>query len=233
MEVQAPYGYVLDSEPVYFDVVQENSEEESGITVIEVVRSNLAQKGTITVEKSGEIFSSVSENNGMYQPNFAVGNLEGAVYEITAAEDIVTLEGTVRAKKGEVVDTLTTGADGTAKSKKLYLGKYEVKEVTAPNGMVLNDEIHSVELVYTESYAVYVDNESIALTTREFDILKILLENQGRVFSRDNLLNSIWGYDYFGDEKIVNTHIKNIRRKMGMDYMETIRGVGYKIEKEN
>ena len=92
VEVQAPYGYVLDSEPVYFDVVQENSEEESGITVIEVVRSNLAQKGTITVEKSGEIFSSVSENNGMYQPNFAVGNLEGAVYEITAAEDIVTLE---------------------------------------------------------------------------------------------------------------------------------------------
>ena len=87
VEVQAPYGYVLDSEPVYFDVVQENSEEESGITVIEVVRSNLAQKGTITVEKSGEIFSSVSENNGMYQPNFAVGNLEGAVYEITAAED--------------------------------------------------------------------------------------------------------------------------------------------------
>lgn len=85
----------------------------------------------------------------------------------------------------------------------------------------------------TESYAVYVDNESIALTTREFDILKILLENQGRVFSRDNLLNSIWGYDYFGDEKIVNTHIKNIRRKMGMDYIETIRGVGYKIEKEN
>ena len=84
----------------------------------------------------------------MYQPNFAVGNLEGAVYEITAAEDIVTLEGTVRAKKGEVVDTLTTGADGTAKSKELYLGKYEVKEVTAPNGMVLNDEIHSVELVY-------------------------------------------------------------------------------------
>ena len=63
VEVQAPYGYVLDSEPVYFDVVQENSEEESGITVIEVVRSNLAQKGRITVEKSGEIFSSVSENN--------------------------------------------------------------------------------------------------------------------------------------------------------------------------
>lgn len=85
----------------------------------------------------------------------------------------------------------------------------------------------------TESYEVCVDSKSIALTTREFDILKLLLENQGRVFSRDNLLNSIWGYDYFGDEKIVNTHIKNIRRKMGVDCIETIRGVGYKIEKEN
>ncbi|MFR0862704.1 MAG: SpaA isopeptide-forming pilin-related protein [Pseudoruminococcus massiliensis] len=138
VEVQAPYGYVLNSEPVYFDVVQENSEEESGITVIEVERSNLAQKGTITVSKSGEIFSSVSENNGLYQPVYAVGGLEGAVYEITAAEDIVTLDGTLRASKGEVVDTVTTGTDGTVTSKELYLGKYEVKEITAPSGMVLN-----------------------------------------------------------------------------------------------
>lgn len=85
----------------------------------------------------------------------------------------------------------------------------------------------------TESYEVYVNGDSIALTTREFDILKLLLENQGHVFSRENLLNSIWGYDYFGSEKIVNTHIKNIRRKLGEDCIETIRGVGYKIEKEN
>ena len=147
VEVQAPYGYVLNSEPVYFDVVQENSEEESGITVIEVVRSNMAQKGTITVEKSGEVFSSVAGDKGLYQPIFSVSGLEGAVYEITAAEDIVTLDGTVRANKGEVVDTVTTGKDGTVKSKELYLGKYEVKEITAPYGMVLNEEVRSVELV--------------------------------------------------------------------------------------
>lgn len=148
VEMQAPYGYVLDSEPVYFDVEQSDSTEESGITVIEVVRSNLAQKGTITVSKSGEMFSSVSENNGLYQPVYAVGGLEGAVYEITAAEDIYTLDGTLRAEKGEVVDTVTTDADGTAKSKELYLGKYEVREIEAPYGMVLNEEIHNVELVY-------------------------------------------------------------------------------------
>ena len=73
----------------------------------------------------------------------------------------------------------------------------------------------------------------VSLTTREFEILKFLLENQGRVFTRDNLLDRIWDYDYVGDEKIINTHIKNIRKKLGVDYIETIRGVGYKIEKEN
>ena len=148
VEVQAPYGYVLDSEPVYFDVEQENSEEESGITIVKVECSNVAQKGKITVSKSGEVFSRVSGNKGLYQPIFAVDNLEGAVYEITAAEDIITIDGTVRAEKGEVVDTVTTGEDGTAESTELYLGKYEVREVTAPYGMVLNDEIHAVELVY-------------------------------------------------------------------------------------
>lgn len=85
----------------------------------------------------------------------------------------------------------------------------------------------------TDSYKIYVDGECVALTVREFEILKLFLEYQGRVFTRDHLLNSIWGYDYFGDEKIVNTHIKNIRRKLGVDYIETIRGVGYRLEKEN
>ena len=84
-----------------------------------------------------------------------------------------------------------------------------------------------------DSFTVLANGENISLTTREFEILKLLLENQGRVFTRDNLLNTIWGYDYFGDAKIVNTHIKNIRRKLGVDYIDTIRGVGYKIEKEN
>ncbi len=177
VEVQAPYGYVLDSEPVYFDVEQSDSTEESGITVIEVVRSNLAQKGTITVSKSGEVFSSVSENNGLYQPIFAVSGLEGAVYEITAAEDIYTLDGTLRASKGEVVDTVTTGADGTAKSKELYLGKYEVKEITAPFGMVLNDEIHSVELVYAGQNVAVTETATSFYNERqrvEIDLTKSL-----------------------------------------------------------
>lgn len=88
-------------------------------------------------------------------------------------------------------------------------------------------------ILNTENYEVYVDNQKVSLTYREFEILKIFLENQGKVFTRDNILNSIWGYDYFGDDKIVNTHIKNIRKKLGYDYIETVRGVGYKIDKED
>ena len=84
-----------------------------------------------------------------------------------------------------------------------------------------------------ENYEVYVDNQKVTLTYREFEILKLFLENQGKVFTRDNILNSIWNYDYFGDDKIVNTHIKNIRKKLGYEYIETVRGVGYKIDKED
>jgi len=181
VEVQAPYGYVLNSEPVYFDVMQENSEVDSGITVIEVVRSNMAQKGTITVSKSGEVFSSVNEAGGLYQPVYAVRGLEGAVYEITAAEDIYTLDGTLRASKGEVVDTVTTGADGTAVSKELYLGKYEVKEITAPFGMVLNEETHTVELVYAGQNVAVTETATSFYNERqrvEIDLIKRLMEDE-------------------------------------------------------
>ena len=181
VEVQAPYGYVLNSEPVYFDVMQENSEEESGITVIEVVRSNMAQKGTLTVSKSGEVFSSVNEAGGMYQPVYAVQGLTGAVYEITAAEDIYTLDGTLRASKGEVVDTVTTGADGTATSRELYLGKYEVKEITAPFGMVLNEETHAVELVYAGQNVAVTETATSFYNERqrvEIDLLKSLMADE-------------------------------------------------------
>lgn len=192
VEVQAPYGYVLNSEPVYFDVVQEDSTEESGITVIEVVRENVAQKGTITVEKTGEIFSTVAGDKGLYQPVFSASGLEGAVYEITAAEDIYTLDGTLRASKGEVVDTITTGADGTAKSKELYLGRYEIRETKAPYGVVLNGETHTVELVYAGQEVAVTETSTSFYNERqkvEIDLIKSLevdeaygVGNNGEIF---------------------------------------------------
>lgn len=148
VEVFAPYGYTLNSEPVYFDVTQDASTDEDGVTVIEVVKPNMAQKGVIKISKSGEVFSSVTEADGLYQPVFSVQGLPGAVYEITAAEDIITPDGTTRYSKGEIVDTVTTDETGLAESKPLYLGKYEIREIKAPYGMVLNTEIRTAELVY-------------------------------------------------------------------------------------
>ena len=148
VEVSAPYGYTLNSEPVYFDVTADNATEENAVTVVEVTKPNTAQKGVIRISKSGEVFSSVTEADGIYQPVFAVKGLAGAVYEITAAEDIITPDGTLRYAAGEVVDTVTTDETGLAESKPLYLGKYEVREITAPTGYVLNTEVHTAELVY-------------------------------------------------------------------------------------
>ena len=148
VEVSAPYGYTLNSEPVYFDVTADNATEENAVTVVEVMKPNTAQKGVIRISKSGEAFSSVTEADSIYQPVFAVKGLAGAVYEITAAEDIITPDGTLRYAAGEVVDTVTTDETGLAESKPLYLGKYEVREITAPTGYVLHTEVHTAELVY-------------------------------------------------------------------------------------
>lgn len=148
VEVSAPYGYVLNSEPVYFDVTDDNATEESSVTVVEVTKENTAQKGIIQISKSGEVFATVTESGGLYQPVYEVQGLPGAVYEIIAAEDVVTLDGTLRYSAGEVVDTITTDETGLAESKPLYLGKYEIWETEAPYGMVLNPEVRTVELVY-------------------------------------------------------------------------------------
>lgn len=74
---------------------------------------------------------------------------------------------------------------------------------------------------------------SLDLTTREFELLQTLISSPGRVFTREVLLAKLWGYDFFGDERVVDSHIKNLRRKLGTEYIETVRGVGYRAAKEN
>lgn len=148
VEVTAPHGYVLNSDPVYFDVTADGAKDENGITVVEVTKPNMAQKGIIKLYKTGEVFATVTETDGIYQPVYSVKGLPGAEYEICAAEDIVTPDGTTRYTAGEMVDTIITDENGYAESKALYLGKYEIKEIKVPHGMVLSDEVHTVELIY-------------------------------------------------------------------------------------
>lgn len=195
VEVQAPYGYILDSTPVYFDITAENTSEENGVTIVKVEKKNTPQKGTITVEKTGDIFSNVTavgggytDENGndvalttIYQPEYSVSGLSGAVFEIYADEDITTPDGTVRAKKDELVATLKTNTKGTATSKQIHLGKYRVVEKTAPYGFVLNKTVNHIELTYSGQ------NEKVTNTSTSFtndrqkvviDLTKILEQDE-------------------------------------------------------
>ena len=171
VEVQAPYGYALDSTPVSFTVSADNAEKENALTVIKVRKENTAQKGKISVQKTGDIFTSVNmassaytDENGelvvnstTYTPVFANGNLSGAVFQVIAAEDIVTLDGTVHANAGDVVAEITTDENGYAETDLLYLGKYEIKEVQAPYGYVRNSESQFVELTYAGQEIAVLD----------------------------------------------------------------------------
>ena len=222
IEVQAPYGYVLDSTPIYFDITAENTTDENGVTIVKTEKKNTPQKGTITVEKTGEIFSNVTavgggytDENGndvvlptIYQPEYSVSGLSGAVFEIYADEDITTPDGTVRAKKDELVVTLKTNTKGTAISKQLYLGKYRVVEKTAPNGFVLNRTINHIELTYSGQ------NEKVTSTSTSFtndrqkviiDLTKILEQNEKfNIGSNDEILNVSFGLYADEDLKAAN-----------------------------
>lgn len=174
-EVQAPYGYVLDDTPIPFSITQENSSTDTGVTVVKVKAKDMAQKGVINITKTGEVFSSVEENNGVYTPKYSVGNLKGAVFEVYAAEDITTLDGTVRYEQGTLIDTVTTDDDGVAKSKELYLGKYTVIEKTAPNGYVHNAAKYDAELTYagqnvsvtSTDISVYNDRQKVSVSLKK------------------------------------------------------------------
>ena len=148
VEVQAPFGYILDKTPVSFSVTADNAEKENAVNIVRVTKSDTAQKGRISVQKTGEIFNSVSENEEKYTPIFEEKGLANAIFQVIAAEDIITADGTIRANVGDIVAELMTDENGYAESDLLYLGKYEIKEISAPYGYVKNPEIQAVELTY-------------------------------------------------------------------------------------
>ena len=202
-EVQAPYGYVLDDTPIPFVISQENSSTDTGVTVVKVKVRDVSQKGVINITKTGEVFSSVEEDNGVYTPKYSVGNLKGAVFEIYAAEDITTLDGTVRYDQGSLVDTITTDDDGVAKSKELYLGKYTVIEKTAPNGYVHNGTKYDVELTYagqnvsvtSTDLSVYNDRQKVSVSLK-----KIMAEDKTFSIGNNGEITSVRFGIYAGED---------------------------------
>ena len=211
VEVQAPYGYVLDSTPVSFDVTEENATQEGTIKLVKVEKPNMAQKGTISVEKTGEVFFgvNVSGEEGkdvIYQPVYKVKGLAGATYEITADEDVVTPDGTLRYHKGDVVDTITTDEDGTAKSKELYLGKYTVTETQAPEGMVINKDGHQVELTYAGQEVAVTETATSFYNERQkvkISLEKVLEQDETFGIGKNDELKNI-SFGLYAKEDIVS-----------------------------
>ncbi len=171
------YGYVLDSAPIAFKVDGEK-------TVVTVEKFNMPQKGVIRITKSGEIFFSALETDGVYSLVFADKNLAGATYEITAAEDIITPDGTLRYAKGAVVDTVTTDENGAAESKALYLGKYTVRETKAPYGMVLNGTPKTVELTYAGETVEVTETAAEFCNERQKAVLSLT-----KILGKDDIFN--------------------------------------------
>lgn len=174
IEQCSAYGYVLDSTPVPFKV-------DGTQTTVVVEKHNIAQKGTITVGKTGEVFSSVTETDGIYQPVYAVGNVPDTHYVITAVGDIYTPDGTLRYQDEQVVARLQTGRDGTATTEPLYLGTFKICEEKAAYGMVISSEIKTVELTYAGENIEVTSTEVSFYNERqkaEISLSKILEQNE-------------------------------------------------------
>lgn len=174
IEQNTCYGYVLDSTPVPFKV-------DGTQTTVVVEKHNIAQKGTITVGKTGEAFSSVTETDGIYQPVYAVGNVPDTHYVITAVGDIYTPDGTLRYQDEQVVARLQTGRDGTATTEPLYLGTFKICEEKAAYGMVISSEIKTVELTYAGENVAVTSTEISFYNERqkaELSLSKILEQNE-------------------------------------------------------
>ena len=191
-EVQSAEGYVLDKKPVPFTI-------DGSVETVVVEKTNTAQKGRISVQKTGDIFTTVATassaytdencetivNPTTYTPVFASGNLSGAVFQIIAVEDIVTLDGTIRANAGDVVAEITTDENGYAETDLLYLGKYEVREITAHDGYALNAESQFVELTYAGQEIAVRDTVNTSFVN-DYQGVEISLS---KVMEKDELFN--------------------------------------------
>ena len=198
-EVKAPTGYFLNGEPVTFTV--DGTEK-----IIEVEKYDTPQKGRISVQKTGEIFNSVNENDEKYTPIFEEKGLANAIFQVFAAEDIITPDGTVRAIAGDVVAELVTDENGYAETDLLYLGKYEIMEITAPYGYVKNPEIQAVELTYAGQEIAVTDAVNSTFKN-DYQGIEISLE---KFMEHDDLFGIGENNEYknvrfglFADEKII------------------------------
>ena len=156
--------------------------------------------------------------------------------EIRKTSDLPIIMLSARAEEFDLLTGFESGIDEYVT--KPFSPAVLVKRVEAlikrSDGKVLvEDEVKKGLYIDSNSFVAYVDGNALELTLKEFELLSYLFENSGRVLTRDQLLNAIWGYDYLGDSRTVDSHIARLRTKLG-DYgaahLKTIYGMGYKLE---
>lgn len=171
-EQKSPKGYLISKDPVKFRITSNTAYKtlEDGKTpVITVIQKDTSVKGKINVEKKGEVLADYRDGKFVYEER----GLANAKYEIIVREDIYdpSNDGSIIYKKGTIVDTITTNDDGKATSKELPLGEYSVREIEAPYGFVLNDEIKNVTLKYKDqNTAIVFDNTSFVNERQKLEI---------------------------------------------------------------
>ena len=141
---------------------------------------------------------------------------------------------TARSQEMDKVTGLMTGADDyVTKPFSMPVLLEKIRVILRRSGEAAESRLHYRDLVVDlDTREAALDGRPLDLTAREFELLRTFLAAPGRVFTREMLLSRLWGYDFFGDERVVDSHIKNLRHKLGRDYIETVRGVGYRAAKE-
>lgn len=171
-EQKSPKGYLISKNPVEFRITSNTAYKtlEDGKTpVITVIQKDTSVKGKVNIEKKGEVLVDYKDGKFVYEER----GLANAKYEIIVKEDIYdpSNDGSIIYKKGTIVDTITTKDDGRATSKELPLGEYSVREIEAPYGFVLSDEIKNVSLKYKDqNTAIVFDNTSFVNERQKLEI---------------------------------------------------------------
>lgn len=218
--------------------------------ILELIKFNLERESyNVLLCDNGEESIYILENNtiDLVILDLMLPGIDGIevckrIRRLDKFENLPIIMLTAKGEESDKILGLELGADD-------YITKpFSVKELTARIKAVLrrskNKEIKKENIkqsiviknlvVDTEKHLVTIDGKSIDLTYKEFKLLEILSKNRGKVLSRNYLLDEVWGYNYFGETRTVDVHIRHLRKKIGDDksneYIETIRGVGYKMK---
>ena len=208
--------------------------------IVDILSFNLSREGYDTLEaydgKTG-LQLALEQNPDLILLDLMLPEMNG--FDVCrklreAGSSVPILMLTAREEETDKVLGLELGADDyVTKPFSMPVLLEKIRVILRRSGEAAESRLHYRDLVVDlDTREAALDGRPLDLTAREFELLRTFLAAPGRVFTREMLLSRLWGYDFFGDERVVDSHIKNLRHKLGRDYIETVRGVGYRAAKE-